>query len=188
MKAVDSQECPSYIVSAINNITYVFTNKYKWRLVGNAAFTAFRIRSDQHTPRACFDFQKSFKVKVNDTNHASIQSKLISLNITNLSEGNIFWIDFRDVPFVMCGGKDVGFISLWGSAFGGSTRTDPATVLMGTFGPVGLSSDEHLVGNGGLDCDFVDEAGLDGGAVSEAFPELTGLAGCDKLCSGAWNV
>lgn len=49
------------------------------------------------------------------------------------------------------------------------------------------------VGNGGLDRLFIDKDGLFGGIVI-AFDSdvgvivVTGLDGCDKLCSGAWNV
>lgn len=48
------------------------------------------------------------------------------------------------------------------------------------------------VGSGGFDTDLIEDDGLFGGivfvAVSVELLEVIGLAGCDKLCSGAWNV
>lgn len=48
------------------------------------------------------------------------------------------------------------------------------------------------VGKGGLDRLFMDSEGLLGGITDFISPVgvtvVTGLAGCDKLCSGAWNV
>lgn len=60
-------------------------------------------------------------------------------------------------------------------------------------GAEGRSKDEQRVGSGGLDKLFIDNDGLLGGIVFVLVSlvgviEVTGLAGCDRLCSGAWNV
>lgn len=48
------------------------------------------------------------------------------------------------------------------------------------------------IGRGGFDTDLIEETGLFGGivlvAVSVELLDVMGLAGWDKLCSGAWNV
>lgn len=102
-------------------------------------------------------------------------------------------------------------ISLCASVFGGRTRTEPATGLLipppPLSMPAGRSREEHRVGRGGLaawraheDEDLEPGPGLLGGSAllpapppmaGAALPSVTGvtgLAGCDKLCSGAWNV
>jgi hypothetical protein len=93
------------------------------------------------------------------------------------------------------GSGDGFFIGACSAAVGGSTLTPciPATVLAGTLGPLGRSSDEHLVGSGGLLWnDLMEVVGLRGGIVLEAFSvgvtDVTGLTGWERLCSGAWNV
>lgn len=77
------------------------------------------------------------------------------------------------------------------AAPGGNTLTPCAIVLAGTLGPLGRSRDEHLIGKGGLERDLIDAAGLLGGTIFDVVSvgvEVTGLAGCDRVCSGAWNV
>lgn len=48
------------------------------------------------------------------------------------------------------------------------------------------------VGSGGFETDLIEADGLFGGmvlvAVSVELLDVIGLAGWDKLCSGAWNV
>ena len=82
-------------------------------------------------------------------------------------------------------------------------------VLAGMLGPLGRSKDEHLckpyvrlarskkfwltVGSGGLfGLDLIEVVGLLGGKVllllSVGVIDVTGLTGCERLCSGAWNV
>lgn len=105
----------------------------------------------------------------------------------------------------------MGLTSLCASVFGGRTRTLPATGFdvppPPPITPGGRSNDEHLVGRGGLAAacnvllaDFAPPGpGLRGGSKAlmllvvvegkaVSVTGVTGLAGCDKLCSGAWNV
>lgn len=50
---------------------------------------------------------------------------------------------------------------------------------------------KRTIGKGGLERDLIDAAGLLGGTIFDVVSvgvEVTGLAGCDRVCSGAWNV
>lgn len=112
----------------------------------------------------------------------------------------------------MWGGIEDGFVNLCCSIpVGGKTLTAdiPAIVFAGMLGPLGLSKDEHLwkinyslrdrkkrkdlytVGSGGFVCkDFVFVVDVHRVMLIlvSAFGVATGLAGCERLCSGAWKV